>query len=147
MYRVEPQLVDACIPLELIAPFPSVFIGGIFPFWTHSLLEKCIIRLKRNLGCLGDIIEDPTHQFGLVIGVAPPEFFYAVEGDDLFQQICPVLLWTRCAGSLGEPQGPGVHERMFDVEVLGIVEYGQGLLGDDCCCCLGGSGRVRLTVE
>ena len=40
-----------------------------------------------------------------------------------------------------------MHERMFDVEILGIVEYRQGLLGDDCCCRLGGSGRVRLTIE
>jgi hypothetical protein len=42
-YSVKPQLVDAGVPFELITPFPAFFVCCIFPFRTHTFLEKRII--------------------------------------------------------------------------------------------------------
>lgn len=33
------------------------------------------------------------------------------------------------AGGLGEPQSPLVHERVLHIEVLGVVEDGDSLVG------------------
>ena len=56
--------------------------------------------------------------------VDTPEFLNRVEGDDLLQQLAPVLL---AAGRLGEPQRPGVLQRVLDVEVGRVVKDGDDL--------------------
>ena len=58
--------------------------------------------------------------------VDAPELFDAVEADDLLQQLIPVLLAARW---LGEPQRPGVLQSVLNVEVGGIVEHRDDLLG------------------
>ena len=58
----------------------------------------------------------------------PPEFLDTVKCDDLLEQVCPVLLGAGCAGSLGKPERPGIHEGMLDVEILGVVEDSQGFV-------------------
>lgn len=62
--------------------------------------------------------------FGEVGGtyVNTPEFFHAVEADDLLQQLVPILFAT---GRFGEPQRPGVLEGVLDVEVGRVVEDGD----------------------
>lgn len=50
----------------------------------------------------------------------------------LYQKICPYL----ATGRLGKPKSPLVHQRVLDVEVLRVMEHGDGvsvrlrLLGD-----------------
>lgn len=56
--------------------------------------------------------------------VDSPELFNAVEADDLFQQLVPVLLAAR---RLGEPQSPGVLKLVLHVEVGRVVENSDDL--------------------
>lgn len=47
--------------------------------------------------------------------------------------MCPESITHLATGGLGEPQGPFVHKRMLHVEVIGVVENGNGItlsLGD-----------------
>lgn len=69
-----------------------------------------------------------------------PEFFDRVECDDLLKQVVPVV--TLAAGGLGEPQRPLVLEGVLDVEVVLVMEDGDGLAAVG-----GGSGSgVLLSV-
>lgn len=78
--------------------------------------------------------------------VDTPEFLDGAECDDLLQQIIPVIALDEtklvlrsvtsvlgdshlAGGRLGEPEGPLVHKRVLDVEVLGVVENGDRLVG------------------
>lgn len=78
--------------------------------------------------------------------VDAPEFLDGAECDDLLQQIIPVIALDKtksvlrsdtpilsdshlAGGRLGEPEGPLVHKRVLDVEVLGVVENGDRLVG------------------
>jgi hypothetical protein len=69
--------------------------------------------------------------------VDAPELLDAVKANDLLQQLVPVLLLSVLGWAwllrvmlvkylstwrLGEPEGPGVGERVLDIEVLGVVE-------------------------
>lgn len=60
----------------------------------------------------------PTH-------VDPPELLHTVEGDDLFQQLVPVLL---AAWWFGEPERPAVLQLMLDGKVLRVVKYAHDLV-------------------
>lgn len=71
------------------------------------------------------------------------------------------------AGGFGEPQGPFVHQRMLDVEVVGVMENGnvipklglgnsslrssiliiRGILGADAILCCGGHVEGESKVE
>ena len=79
--------------------------------------------------------------------VDAPELLNTVEADDLLQQLVPVLLrgvlecaWVLREGvvkylsawRLGEPESPGVSERVLDVEVLGVVEDGDNIARVGC---------------
>lgn len=80
---------------------------------------------------------------GRMAYVDTPELLNRVEGDDLLQQIIPVVTLnlqsiqengevqaqTRLSTRwLGEPQSPLVHERMQDIKVVLIVEDGDLLI-------------------
>lgn len=57
--------------------------------------------------------------------VDAPELLDAVEADDLLEELVPVLLSTRW---LGEPESPGMLQRVLDVEILRVVEDGHDLV-------------------
>lgn len=59
--------------------------------------------------------------------VNTPELLYRLEGDDLLQQVIPVV--ALAAGRLGEPQCPPVGKRVLDVEVVLVMEDGLDLRG------------------
>jgi hypothetical protein len=56
--------------------------------------------------------------------VDSPELLHAVEGDDLLQELIPVLLAAR---RLGEPESPRVLKLVLDVEVGRVVEDSDNL--------------------
>jgi len=73
-----------------------------------------VIRLQRQVRCGCDVVVDA------------PELLDRVERDDLLEQLSPVV--ALAAWGLGEPQGPCVHERVLDVEVLRVVEDSAGAI-------------------
>jgi hypothetical protein len=63
-YGIKPQFVNPCIPFELITPLAAFLVCVVLPFGTHPFFEKRIIRFERDLGCLGDVVEDSTSVTG-----------------------------------------------------------------------------------
>lgn len=76
--------------------------------------------------------------------VDSPEFLNGIEGHDLFEEVVPVLVLynnqhpalkeltpVSCLSArwLGEPQSPLVHQRMFDVEIVLVMEDGDWVIG------------------
>lgn len=57
--------------------------------------------------------------------VYTPKLFYRLKGDDLLQQIIPVV--ALATGRLGEPQCPPVCKRVLDVEVVLVMKDGLDL--------------------
>ena len=69
--------------------------------------------------------------------VDPPKLLHRIEGHDLLQQVIPIvtlIIISICDASsprglhlatwrFCEPQGPGVHERMLDIEVVFVMEH------------------------
>ena len=58
-YSIEPELVDSLThllgALELDTEFASVFINGIFPLWSDTLLEHEAVGANVQAGHFGDI--------------------------------------------------------------------------------------------
>ena len=90
-YSVEPQFIDANVPLELKTPFPALLVRRVFPLRTNTLFEQRIIRLEWDLARFGNIVENPTkhthhqtsiQQRGMVV-LLPPELFDRIKCNDL----------------------------------------------------------------
>jgi hypothetical protein len=125
-----------------------MLILRILPFWTNVLLEEVIVGLESELRDRSDVVLESISRIfenrGRQTNIDTPEFLNRVEGDDLFQQVIPVLLSKGLAlvfrevqaqtypptstGWLGEPECPLVHERMLDVEVVLVMKHGDLLI-------------------
>lgn len=143
---MEPERVDvdSLLVLELERPLAAVLILGVLPLGAHVPLEKVVVGLQCQVRCrcnvvLSSTLACPSSLPSRSTYVDTPEFFNRVEGDDLLKKLGPVVtLFSSvrrrnvrhkqathlAARGLGEPQSPCVHERVLDVEVLGVVEDG-----------------------
>lgn len=76
--------------------------------------------------------------------VDAPEFFDGIEGDNLLQEVVPIVILgpsqyhdqnNKSLGAclstwwLGEPESPLVHQRMLDVEIVFVVEDSDWFVG------------------
>jgi hypothetical protein len=146
---MEPELVDrdVALLLELVGPFAAVLVLDILPFGANAFLEEVVVGLEGQFGGGSDIVLGRLLACEVERGmkktyVDTPEFLDGIEGDDLFQEIIPVValrvLSVRSVGErlkvgermrtnlstrrLGKPQGPFVHKRMLDIEVILVVK-------------------------
>ena len=103
-HDMEPQGVDVNVSfiLVLIRPLAAVLVLGVLPLGADTLLEKVVVGLQRKLGNRDNII---LRQISVRIevksggmGVArtrtyvdAPELLNGVKGDNLLQQVVPIL--------------------------------------------------------
>lgn len=100
-HGVQPELVNVDRPLllELERPLATVLVLRILPLWPHTLLEKMVVRLEGKLGHSGDVVlfaaldrhRTGKRRYCEISYVDTPEFFHRLEGNDLLQQVVPVV--------------------------------------------------------
>jgi len=102
-HGMQPKLVDVdgTLLLELVRPFSTMFVLGILPFGSYSLLEEMVVGLESQLGDRSNIVlveRYVSNMFGLWVGeggedtyINTPELLYRLESDDLLEQVIPVI--------------------------------------------------------
>ncbi|KAI7150399.1 eukaryotic translation initiation factor 4E [Hortaea werneckii] len=132
-HHIEPGGVLSLAVLERVGPAATELVLRVLPFRAHAALEEVVVRLLGKLRGRGDVVLEQAHvslvHFCMVCleghtYVDAPELLDGVKGDDLLQQLAPVLL---AAGRLGEPECPGVLQRMLDIEIGRVVKHSDDL--------------------
>lgn len=148
---MEPELIDwdVALLLELVGPLSTVLVLLILPFGSDAFLEEVVVGFEGEFGGGSNVVLRSIDISGGARLAAwgfsyvdTPEFLNRVKSDDFLQEIVPVVSLRHSqlhqfrsreeadlsTGWLGEPQGPLVHERVLDIEVVLVMEYGDLIL-------------------
>lgn len=105
---MQPQLIDIheFLVLERVRPFPAVLVLRIFPLRSHALLEEMVVGFDGQIVAGSDIVlaeyqKGKKNRSGCRTYIDAPEFLHRVERDHFFEQVIPVVAFSR--GWLGEP--------------------------------------------
>lgn len=129
-----------------------MLILRILPLGAHAVLEEVVVGLESQVRDRGNVVLGGEESAGARhIGrrqayIDAPELLDRPKGDDLLQQLVPVVALlpksaspdphqpcgagvstNLSAGGLGEPQRPLVRQGMNRVEVLLVVKDGHGV--------------------
>jgi len=98
-HHLKPEAVDvdALLVLVLVRPLAAVLVLGVLPLGSDAGLEQMVVGLLRERRDGGDIVlkMEMLAAAGRLIGpkthVDSPELLDRVKGDDLLQQVVPVV--------------------------------------------------------